>query len=66
MNTLTDILNTGGGVATNILGALNPPKTTTVVQQPAPAPVKSNNTLWIVGGIAAAVVLVLALVLGRK
>lgn len=53
-------------MAGNVLGALNPPKTTTVVQQPAPAPVKSNNTLWIVGGIAAAVVLVLALVLGRK
>lgn len=53
-------------MAGNVLGALNPPKTTTVVQTPAPAPEKKNNTGWIVGAIAAAVVLVLVLVLGRK
>lgn len=53
-------------MAGNVLGALNPPKQTTVVQTPAARPEKQSKTLWILGGIAAAVVLVLVLVLGRK
>jgi hypothetical protein len=60
---LTDYINTLGGTATGILGALNK-KQTTIVQQAAPAPAASGNSLtkflpWIIGGVIGLVVLLL-------
>jgi hypothetical protein len=53
--TLLDYINSAGRTATGVLGALNQPKTTT------PAAAKTN---WaIIGGIAAAVLAVLLLVI---
>ena len=61
MNELTDFLDSAGGVAGNVLGALNKPKT--VVQQQAAS---SSSTNWgviaaIGGGLLLVIVFVVAL-----
>ena len=58
MNDLTDTLDSLGGVAGNVLGALNKPKQTTVIQQTPSSPMN-----WgVIAAIGGVLVLVLVLV----
>ena len=47
MNKLTDFLDSVGGVAGQVLGGINPPETTTVVQQTAPV-AESKMPAWLI------------------
>jgi hypothetical protein len=64
LNNWTDAIGSLGGTASGILGALNKPKQTTVVQQQAP--VNWGMIAAIGGGLLIVVVFLIALTGGRK
>ncbi len=61
MNDLTDTLDSLGGVAGNVLGALNKPKQTTVIQQAPSSPMNWGVIAAIGGALVLVIVLVVAM-----